>query len=241
MITHLAMGDRSEEGDEHGHSVPDAAAASPVIESPEALHAPHHTGIKWLDAVTTLSVLMVSLASLVISLHTGSAMDNLVHENARLVRASSTPLLNFGTANSADDGRARLTFTLSNSGTGPARIVWFQIRDKGVAQSTMHDLLVARGVPVGMINQQTQPLVRTIVRAGEDRVFFRWNKPASAKDPQMAAWRAADAARFGYQVEACYCSLLGECWQSTLNGDIPRPVPICTPSGHPSFGELPHG
>src|SRR5687768_581193 len=68
-----------------------------------------------------LSVLLVSSASLVFSLYTGSALNALVRENARLVRASSTPLLSFGTGNVSDEGVPRISFTVSNSGTGPAR------------------------------------------------------------------------------------------------------------------------
>lgn len=214
-----------------------------MIEGPETHHHHHSTGIKWFDAITTLSVLMVSIASVIISIHTGEAMENLVRENARMVRANSTPLLNFGTGNADDQGNPRISMTVSNSGTGPARIVWIQISNKGKAQSNILDLARSTGAPMNFdkVYSQSRPLARTILTAGEDRTFIIWKKPASDSDPQMAAWKAVDATRFGFKVEACYCSLLGECWHSTLDGDIPQPVPVCTPQGHPSFGELPRG
>jgi hypothetical protein len=212
-----------------------------VIEGPETHHHHHSTGIKWFDAITTLSVLMVSIASVVISVHTGQAMEDLVRENARMVRANSTPLLNFSTGNADDDGKPLITMTVSNSGTGPARVVWIQISNEGKAQSTILDLARSTGAPIDRVYSVSRPLAHTLLKAGEERTFISWNKPKSDTDPQAAAWKATDKARFGFKVEACYCSLLGECWHSTLDGDIPQPVPVCTPQGHPSFGELPKG
>ncbi|MEO6116747.1 MAG: hypothetical protein ABIP33_10210 [Pseudolysinimonas sp.] len=209
-----------------------------VIEGPEAPHAHHSTGIKWFDVAMTLSVLMVSIASLVISLHTGSAMTELVHENARLVRASSTPLLYFSTGNATDDGKPEISFTLRNSGTGPARIVWLQILNRGVPRPNLIDLIKSTGVsyPKSPVTFGSSYITRTIVSAGEERRFLRWGEPAEG-DPQRPTWQALDKVRLGFKTEACYCSLLGECWHSTLDGDIPQPVPMCTPPAQPSFGD----
>jgi hypothetical protein len=221
-------------------NMPDTGDAETMIEGPEAAH--HHTasGIRWFDAITTLSVLMVSIASVVISLHTGSTMDNLVHENARLVRANSTPLLNFGTGNITDDGHPQISFTVTNSGTGPARVVWFQISDKGVAQHSILDIVQSLGHALPIAQVQTSPLARTLIRASEERTVMRWPKP-TVEGAELEAWRTLDKARFGLKIEACYCSLLGECWHSTLDGDIPHPVPVCTADGRISFNEIPKG
>jgi hypothetical protein len=200
--------------------------------------ATHHRGSsliggKRLTAAIVLGVLLLSAASLILSLHTNS----LVRENARLARASSTPILFFDTGNVTDEGVPRLNFTVSNAGLGPARIIWFQIRHKGVAHGNLSALVQSSGVPqVQLQNTLSNPLVQTLLRPGEDRHIILWNRPESASDPQMAAWQAVDRDRFSYQVEACYCSLLNECWESTLNGDDPKPVRQCTAEGRPSFG-----
>lgn len=195
-------------------------------------------GNKRLVVAIALSVLSVSTASLVFSLYTGSALNALVRENARLVRASSTPLLTFTTGNISDDGVARISFAVSNSGTGPARIVWFQIRNNGAAYANLQALAQSSGTPLPPTNILTRPLVQTLLRPGEDRSIIEWNRPAST-GPELAAWQAVERARFNYQVEACYCSLLGDCWESTLNADDPRPVAECRAADRPSFGDIP--
>lgn len=195
-------------------------------------------GSKPLIIALALGVLLVSTASLVFSLYTGSALNALVRENARMVRASSTPLLSFTSGNVSDDGVPRISFTVSNSGTGPARIIWFQIRHNGAPRGNVAALAQASGAPPTEINTMSRTLVQTLLRPGEDRDILLWNRPASDADPEMAAWKAVERDRFNYEVEACYCSLLDECWQSTLNGDDPRPVRECSPEGRPSFGNV---
>lgn len=209
-----------------------------MIESPEPPHAHHGSGIKWFDAAITLSVLMVSIASLVIALHTGSTMEQLVHENARLVRASSTPLLSFSTGNAVGDGKARISFNLSNNGSGPARLVWFQLHYQGRTPVNILELVRAAGGSVPLVRSQSRPLVRSIISAGEERTFIGWDKPADAASPDGQAWTKLEAARWNVKVEACYCSLLDECWLSSLNGDVPKQVAQCDAVTHPSFGDI---
>jgi hypothetical protein len=190
-------------------------------------------GSKGFILALALLVLLVSTASLLFSLHTNS----LIRENARLARAGSTPILFFDTGNVTSEGVPRLNFTVSNAGLGPARIIWFQIRHKGVAHGNLAALAQSSGVTEAQVlNAVSNPLVQTLLRPGEDRDIILWTRPASDTDPQMATWQAIERDRFNYEVEACYCSLLGECWQSTLNGDEPRRVRECSPEGRPSFG-----
>ncbi|HEY0111662.1 MAG TPA: hypothetical protein VGB59_00770 [Allosphingosinicella sp.] len=193
-------------------------------------------GSKGFAIALALSILLVSAASLVFSLQTGSALDALVKENARLVRASSTPLLSFTTGNVSDEGDPQISFEVSNSGTGPARIVWFQIRHNGGVHGTLQALAGSSGAPVTSLNTTSKVLVHTLLRAGEQRKILMWNRPRPDAAEELAAWQAVERDRFNYEVEACYCSLLRECWQSTLDGDEPRRVKECRTEGRPSFG-----
>lgn len=188
--------------------------------------------------VIVVSILLLSAASLVFSLYTGSALNALVRENARLVRASSTPLLSFATNNVSDEGDPSISFVVTNSGTGPARVIWFQIRNHGTPYGTVPALAQSSGAPLTSVRSYSRPLMQTLLRPGEERDVIIWNRPAEDGTPEMAAWQAVERDRFNYVVEACYCSLLGDCWQSTLDGDDPRPVSQCRAEGRPSFGNV---
>ena len=209
-----------------------------VIESPEPVHSHHSTGIRWFDAAITLSVLMVSVASLVIALHSGSTMERLVDENARLVRANSTPLLSFRTSNAGEDGKPELTFSVSNYGSGPARLVWFELHGDGKTYPNIIGMAQSVSGALTHIGSSSQPLAHTVLRTGEERPFLLWPKPADDAGPEGTAWKAVESARWHFKAEACYCSLLNECWHSTLDGDVPTPVERCDAAGHASFGEM---
>ena len=78
------------------------------------------------------------------SLHTAKTMEQLVEQNRRLVRANSVPLLQFDTGNIGDDGRSsELYLAVRNAGTGPARIVWFELLQDGRPVRNYQDLLPA--------------------------------------------------------------------------------------------------
>ena len=59
-------------------------------------------------------------------------MEQLVEQNSRLVRANSVPLLQFDSGNINDEERStELYLAVRNAGTGPARIVWFELLQDG--------------------------------------------------------------------------------------------------------------
>ena len=97
-----------------------------MIEPPETPHhvAEHHrTAIPWFDVAMGVAVLAVSFGSLYVSLHTGHTMEALVEQNQRLVRAQSTPILQYTHGNNVD-GEKVLHFEVRNVGTGPALSAW---------------------------------------------------------------------------------------------------------------------
>lgn len=101
-----------------------------MIEAPEAPHHHHHkTGLPWFDLIVPVAVLCISVASLLTSLQSEKSMHALVEQNTRLVSAQSTPLLMLDTGNLDDNGKAVLSMTISNVGTGPAQIAWFRVVD----------------------------------------------------------------------------------------------------------------
>src|ERR1700754_4434665 len=101
-----------------------------MIEAPETPHAHHHSGQRWFDIAIAVAVVAVSVGPLYVSLHTGKTMEKLVEQNARLVRANSVPLIQFDTGNITQEGQSDLYLEVANVGTGPARIVWFEIQQE---------------------------------------------------------------------------------------------------------------
>lgn len=160
-------------------------------------------------------------------------MKSLVEENAKLVRANSTPLLTFGHGNASDKGERQIGFELANVGTGPARIVWFELRLDGKPMAGMGAAIRAlspTSVEGAALSFTSSPAAPRILGANNSTQIFVWKLPDD-KDEYRAAWEVLDKARFKrIEVEACFCSVFDQCWQSKLSADVPRPVDRCDPA-----------
>lgn len=218
------------------HAVPSQREPA-MIESPETPHT-HHShsrdgSSRWFDIAMALAVLLVSTGSLYVALHTGHTMEALVHANERLVRAQSTPVLQYDHGNFGDDGSEQLTFTITNVGTGPARIVWFEVAPGGKRYSHIGRWVLSTGnSPITF----TSASINLIVLApGVARNMVTWKRPADQAGRER--WARIDRERFKTPVRACYCSVFDECWQSNLEADIPKEVPNCERSDVPQTVE----
>jgi hypothetical protein len=205
----------------------------PVIDESETPHIHHgKSGIAWLDLALAVSVLGLSGASLLTAQHTGHTMEKLVEENSRLVRANATPVLQFLTGNVGETGR-ELSLSVSNVGTGTARVIWFELSRNGVLQKDANDLIDYFPDARDKDYLPTRPVMGTYFPAGETRQIMTWKYPTVAVS--QAKWAAFDADKNNVKVTACYCSVLGECWTSNLRADVPKPVKECDPKGHAEF------
>lgn len=200
-----------------------------MIEPPETPHHAlpgHRTPMPWFDVAMAVAVLAVSFGSLFVAWHTSHTMEKLVEQNQRMVRAQSTPLLQYSHGN-YDGEKLALTFTIRNVGAGPARLSWVRITQDGRVHENWPRYLLGFAAAVGL---DRLPLLSSRVSpgflsVGEERVASRWDRPEGGAE--LRAWEAANRARFGARVEACYCSVFDECWVSQMDGDIPRPVRSC--------------
>jgi len=206
-----------------------------MIDDPEGPHPGHHkSGIKWLDLALALAVIALSVASLWTAQHTGKTMEKLVAENSRLVRANSTPILQFVTGNVAPPSTREISFIVSNFGTGTARVIWFEVAKDGVPMRGINQLIDYVPKPAEQDYITTASVAGSYMPAGENRAILtraRSTVPASAK-----AWDAMDGTRGELTTTACFCSVLGECWTSHRRADVPVPVKTCDARGHVSFG-----
>lgn len=198
-----------------------------MIEAPETPHR-HHASQHWFDIAIAVAVVFVSIGSLFVSLHTGKTMEQLVEQNARLVRANSVPLLQFDTGNVTPEGASVLYLEVKNVGTGPARIVWFEMQrqDGGLVRS--YPDLLPKGSRLSRPDAGivTGGIAPSMMPAGERRKLLSWPRPA-AEVPGLTEWNHLNRERFGLKVEACYCSLFDECWLTKATADVPRPVASC--------------
>ena len=197
-----------------------------MVEAPEAPHHHHHnTGLPWFDFIVPIAVLCISVASLLTSLQSEKSMHALVEQNQRLVSAQSTPLLMLDSGNESG-GKAVLTMTISNVGTGPAQVGWFHLTDSQ-GQDYSGGALTER---IGKLDPHTEisseRIAASFLRAGDHRQVFTWPKPST--QPGLQQWQDLDQLRFHLNASACYCSLFDECKITHFADTHPTPVASCT-------------
>jgi hypothetical protein len=206
-----------------------------MIEAPEVPHEHHaKTGLPWFDMVVPIAVVCLSIASLLTSLQSEKSMHALVEQNTRLVSAQSTPLLMLDSSNLDDDRKPAISMTLSNVGTGPARIAWFRLHDdKGTDYrgGVLYERVAKLDPGAAFTSQQ---ITSTLMRSGEHRSVFSWPRPKSPA--ALAEWQRLNDARFHLQASACYCSMFDECRTTEFGDSRPKSVESCDEaktSSHP--------
>lgn len=197
-------------------------------EGPEA--HPRKIGHRFLDMVIAGAAILISVISLIVAVSHGRTME-------KLVAANSWPLLRYETSNLDDETRLPvIDLTIENAGVGPAIVKSFTVlldgkpvRDQGELLSTCcgeppEPRPAGQRLP-GQRNVApiTSSVEETVVRAGERRTYLRL-----AHAPEIGPqWEALNKARFRVTFDACYCSVLGDCWRSNLTGVDARPVKQC--------------
>lgn len=207
-----------------------------MIETPEPPHAHKHSGINWLDLALALSVLVISVGSLMVARHTSHTMEALVEQNARLVKANATPWVLASQGNARGSPlRGSVHMEIVNNGTGPAKVVWVELRYNGKVIGNLRPVVDAVRAPGARMVIETNDAAPAVLKPGEERSLFAWDRPAPGDAATLASWQKFDEARGALAIEGCYCSLLGECWQGDLRQLEPTPVPRCDAKGRTSY------
>jgi hypothetical protein len=205
------------------------------IEKP---HVPHRTGNRHFDLVLPLAALFISFMSIAIAWHHGRVMQELVHQNERLVEANSLPYLEISTSNVAADGRTpELRLTVQNEGVGPARVadVVMTVNGKPVPDfNTLVDNCCEHGAVQGAARGSKQfrrirngdvilsTLRDRMIRPGESVDAFQW--PITPANQQVIDLLQQDFASNLVNTSICYCSVFNDCW--TRTDDDRRPVAV---------------
>ncbi len=213
---------------DHGDPGGDCMAEIPVQTSVDDVHAhAHKTGHSWVDLAIALSAIAISVISLFVAVEHGRTEE-------KLVAANSWPFLTFQTTrNGLQAGSRTIDLRLQNSGVGPARVQWLRIALDGKAIADRAAFMrECCGVPAGDADTQvgrglvTQNPPVGVLPARDGIAILAWRElPGNAP-----IWAKLDAARHRLKTEACYCSVLDECWISDLTATAqPHPVDECVP------------
>ncbi len=133
-----------------------------------------------------------------------------------------------------------LYVSVSNAGVGPARVKSFKAFHNKREIESFDRFLFECCKPEGMeqpeyIALQRRDSVRTItdnispIIPDGDKVYlfqFAYDSAWPSDSIWPGVWKRFDKVRWGITAEACYCSLLGDCYQSNLRDD-PVEVKAC--------------
>jgi hypothetical protein len=201
-------------------------ADPPAQVTPTGIEAtPKRTGYSPVDLMLAGAAIMVSCISLFIAVQQSRIMQ-------KTLAASSWPLLQFSSGNTNDQGQLSIEMSIDNQGVGPAIVKRFRILYGGREYQNLYVLLrdccgyvITDFDPTKMDKGTalTQPVEGKVIKGGDKIGFFQMPLAPS----NQSAWRKLDAARFKFAFDACYCSVLGDCWQSDLSSVNQKPVHEC--------------
>ena len=198
----------------------------PEIEKPHIKH--HGLGSKSLDLTIALVALFVSFMSIMIAWHHSKVMQELVHQNERLVEANSLPYVQI--SRNSRGGRG-CTFNATNEGVGPARIATAEILVDGKPVEDLEALVDACCGKGNYSGFSASSLEGRMVRPGDTVPYIEFH-PSSADDERLAALSGAKQAN-RIVTRLCYCSVFDDCWLAVSHDPTPNPVKSCVPPAHP--------
>ena len=196
----------------------------PVNVSAEGAHAePRKTGHRVIDFSIALSAILISLISLSVAIHHGRVQE-------RLVAANSWPFLVWNTSLDHDERGQRFSIYIANSGVGPALLKGLVVRYRNKPVRGWIELLqeccgVERTTRVDppALGFFTGGQPKGVIAPGENRTLISLIR--LEQNPQL--FERLVAARLELKFEACYCSIVGECWESDLRRLEPTPREEC--------------
>ena len=193
------------------------------VENPHPHVAHHHTGSHWLDKVLPISAILISVVSIWIAWHHGNVMQQLVHQNERLVQANSLPYVQMY----SNSGENNFELIVSNQGVGPAEIRTAEMLvDNRPVADLVSFMRLCCGAPdrSGVSKSNLRGLM---LRAGQQISFIQIQPGQRELVSRIAA--AYNSKRL--ETRLCYCSVFGDCWQRSSKdvglGIRPRPVAEC--------------
>lgn len=200
----------------------------PIQVSPDGVEpAPHKTGSRWVDLVLAGSAILISVVSLLIGLANARTQE-------KMVAAASWPVLFLDSGNRDDSGADVIALAVRNNGAGPALLKSVAITYGGKRYDNAYRVLltccgwkyISTRQDEEVYKVATNRLSRSVIPPGGVRMVMA----VPLTKANASIWKRLDKERFKFGFDACYCSVLGECWRSDLQGGEPKPGKTC-PSG----------
>ncbi len=183
-------------------------------EQPEQDHQPVKSQGERLNFIIAICAILISAASFYATYLQADAAN-------KQVQAMTMPMIQFGHGN-IRGGEKVVNFSLVNAGMGPALLHSVRFEHQGQAYPNLFHVLQdccasamdtfkakSEQADVQLPQFITSPLVNTIIPGQDKYGFFelQWH-PENA-----VVWDALNRLRFELGFKACYCSLLGDCFQ----------------------------
>lgn len=198
----------------------------PIHVRPDGVEVePRRTGHRWVDLVLAGSAILISVISLGIAISHGRIQQ-------KMLAASSWPLLFLDSGNRDEkSGADVIAIAVRNDGAGPALVKSVSAIYKGKRYTQAYPLLmdccgwryVASPADAKAYLVTTSRLNRSVIPNGGERLMLM--VPLTKENKEI--WKRLDQERFSFKFDACYCSVLGECWRSDLQGGEPKAVKEC--------------
>jgi hypothetical protein len=194
------------------------------VEKPHVHH--HPTGNRWFDLIVPLAALFISAVSIGIAWHHGKVMQELVHQNEKLVEANSLPYLQLSTSNNG-----AVSFNAINEGVGPAKIVTAEVLVDGRPVQSLKELMDACCKERNRSNLSASYLEGRMVRPGDTVSYVSYPIAGSP----LASVEELDRVRRANRITTrlCYCSVFDDCWLASSDDPTPNPVKECAPVARP--------
>lgn len=193
----------------------------------EKPHLPHPTGRRNFDLLLPISALFISFVSIAIAWHHGQVMQDLVHQNERLVEANSLPYLQVS-GNNLDH---RLVLQAANEGVGPAKIMTAEIRVDGRPVQTLDALIDACCGKGDYADLYSSSLEGRMIRPGDSVAFVDFRESPQNRAQLIALNAARRAGRI--ETRLCYCSVFNDCWTAASDDPTPNSINRCVAPVHP--------
>ncbi len=182
--------------------------------------AARHPG--YVNVLATAVAVFVSLVSLWLAYNANKTQE-------KLLAASSWPYLRFSHGNfDADHQQSAINVRVSNGGVGPAIVHWVVLRYKGQPVGNLGELVNAcctmpENRALAGQHAMTSPVTNTVISAADDTRIFGLVQADENKD----LWEQLNRERWKLNIDACYCSIIGECWLLKASSSEPESVGQC--------------
>jgi hypothetical protein len=153
------------------------------------------------------------------------------------VKAATWPYLQISSGNyDAENDEHKISVTIENVGVGPAIIKSFKTSYDGVEINDIYDIFTKCCAPEGkdkswLINPENRAEIGFIVTdTVENKILPNGNAieifQLKKTDTNQQFWDAVNNSRWKMSGDACYCSLLENCYQTDFENE-PVPVKLC--------------